>query len=154
MDFDLHVPTNDGHWVSEKFQRLAEVVKDYHPSLELRWIPPNQRTSPEDHKAAFAIVDCTHSVQGALVMTASATATPEEILKKLFLGDTTKHDVLAEIEAHNAAVKMLEYKKQMDLMEEANNKARFLIDSKLNTVKIHNHAGELITMDHERRRIK
>lgn len=149
-DYRIHIPTNDGYWVDEKFQILAEVVKDYSPTLELRWIPPNMRTDPEDRKNPYCIYDL---VAQAPVMFAGELDTPEDILKRLFLSDNTKHNVLEEIEAQNAAVKALQMKQWLNSLEEAGEMAKFMIASPLNYLKMKDEDGKLIKLDESRRRV-
>ena len=123
------VPSKEGYWIDENYARLAEVVKDYDPWLELRWIPTDKRT--RDDKKPYVIVDTRTETT---VFFANELDTPAQILAKLFQGDVTKGDVLAELDANNKAVKALELKKQMDEMEEAHDLAGFLIESPLNSV--------------------
>lgn len=147
---DTYIPHGD-HFISEKFQRLAEIIRDFDSHLELRYIPPAQRDQPGDSARAYAIVDITTNY---VAIYGSETETPEGILERLFLNDTSKHDVLARIDAHEAAKKAFELKDWMDRIDEANSVAEFLMKSPLNRVKIHNKAGELITLDDQRRRIE
>jgi hypothetical protein len=149
-DYRVHVPTNDGYWVSEKFQTLAEVVKDYSQTLELRWIPPNMRTDPQDRKNPYCIFDL---VSQAPIMYASETDTPEDILTRLFLGDTSKHDVLATIDAHNAAVKALQMREWLGKLEEANSLAEFMVGSPLNYIRMKDEDGKIVKLDDSRRRL-
>lgn len=151
---DIHIPTNDGYWVSENFQRLAEVIKDYSHSknsdLELRWIPPTNRETPDEKAKPFCVFD---SRAQRPIFFASEFDTPETILTRLFDSDNTKGDVLKRIDAHNAAVKALKLKEQMEKLEDANDRAMFMIGSPLNYMRMRNEKGELIKYDDERRRM-
>jgi hypothetical protein len=147
---DTYIPYGD-HFISQKFQMLAEIIRDFDPHLELRWIPPDRRDQPGDSARAYAIVDTTTQY---VAIYASETEQPEAILERLFLNDTSKHDVLARLDAHDRAQKVFKLKKQMDETEEAHDIAGFLMKSPLNRVKIHNKAGELITLDDQRRRVE
>lgn len=141
---NTYIPTETGQWVSEKHERLARVVKDYDPFLEFAWIPPDKRTA-EDTKP-YAVVDTRTNY---VAFKASELDTPEDILTKLFSGDTTKTNPLANLEAREAAQKALEYREQMDAMEEAHDYAKFLMTSPKNYIK---HDGK--KFDAERRRIE
>lgn len=141
---DTYIPTESGHWVSEKYERLARVVKDYDPWLELRWIPPENRTS-EDTKP-YAVYDTKNNY---IVFRASELDTPEGILSRLWSGDLTKHNPLAQLESMEAAQKAMELKEQWDKMEEANDLAAFFYQSPKNYIK---HNGK--KFDSERRRIE
>lgn len=130
-----YIPADDGRWVDENFARLAEVIQDYDPAFELRWIPPEHRTDPEDVKNCYAVVETTPNGE-FVVFHAGPTATPEEILTRLFEGDNKHGDVLKRLEAHNAAVQALEYKRQMEIREEKMDKVAFLMGTKKNFINM------------------
>jgi len=150
---DIFIPTDDGQWVSEKYERLAAVIKDYDENLELCWIPPDKRT--REDKKPFAVVynDPKRPGKRDLVFYASELDTPEEILAHLWTADDKRGDVQARMDAHNDAVEALKLKRQADEMEEANSQAEFLHRSPLNFLRMRDHRGELIKMDDQRRRI-
>lgn len=133
MLFDPAVATDDGHWVSENFERLARVVQDYDPQFELRWIPPENRTNPEDRKNPYVVWDVIVNVP---VFYASELDTPVAILAKLFEGDSKHGDVLKRLEAHNAAVEAMNLKEQMDKHEEQMEFAKFLIGTEKNFIQL------------------
>lgn len=130
-----YVPTDDGRWVDEKFARLAEVIQDYDPAFELRWIPPEHRSDPQDHKKCYAIVETNQNGE-YVVMFAGPLDTPEEILGRLFDSDNKNGDVLKRMDAHNAAVEALRLKEQMDLAEERKDKVAFLMGTKKNYINM------------------
>lgn len=139
-----YVPTETGHWVSEDFARLAEVVQDYDSALELRWIPPEHRT--REDKEPYMIYD---TRMNTVVFYASELDTPQGILEKLFRGDTAKHNVIANLEAADAAKKALEFKQKMEEYEEMADEAKFLAQSPLNTLRFNGKK-----LDHNRRVIE
>lgn len=132
----VYIPTETGQWVDERFARLAEVIQDYDQWLELRWIPPDKRT--RDDKNPYVVVDTRTNIP---VFYASALDTPEDILEKLFRGDTTKQDVLGKLEARERAQKALEYKEKMEQYEEMADVAEFFWKTPLHTFK---HNGKVI----------
>lgn len=142
----MFIPTEDGHWVSEHFERLARVVKDYDPQFELRWIPPEHRTDPEDRKKPYVIWD---TVTNTPCMYASELDTPEDILTRLFLGDNTKGNVLERLDAHNAAVQALQMKEQMDEAEERQDYISWLVGTNKNYIQL----GKGRKVDDQLRRI-
>jgi hypothetical protein len=147
---DVHIPTDDGYWVSENFCRLAEIINDFNPHLELRWIPPTSRESKDERANPYCIVD---TAGNYIVMFASERDTPEQILAKLIDIDNTNGDVLRRLEAQNDAAKIFELKKQRELMDAASEVAAFMIRSPLNYLKV--KIGEdLVKLDDERRRVK
>lgn len=132
------IPTDDGRWVSEDYERLARVVQDYDPRFELRWIPPEARTSPEDVAMPYVVWD---TVTNTPVLFASETTTPQQILTRMFEGDMTKHSpdsILRGIEASEKAAKALEMKSKMDEAEERMDYAAHLIRNKNNYITLKN----------------
>lgn len=129
----MYIPTDEGTWVDEKFERLARVVQDYSPSYELRWIPPEHQTTLEDKAKPYVIVD---TITNSPIMFAGPHSTPEQILEELFMGDNTKGDVLARLDAHNAAVELMNMKEQMDLAEERQEYIAWLMGTKKNYIKL------------------
>lgn len=117
-----HIATESGHWVSADFQYLAEVLEDYDPTLELRWIPPDSRTTPHERANPWAVFQ-----RGILVFLCSEKDKPYQILGKVIAGDQKQGDVLKRIdEAEAKAKKLLEYK-QMIAMAEAKEEFEWLI---------------------------
>lgn len=129
----MYTPTDDGQWVDEQFERLARVVKDYDPGYALYWIPPAQRETLQEKQKPYVVVD---ERTGLPIMWASRTDTPDKILEELFLGDNSKGDVLARMEAHNAAIEALKMKEKMDLAEERQEYVSWLIGTKKNYITL------------------
>ena len=134
-EFDVAVPTTDGHWVSEKFERMARIVEDYDPSFELRWIPSELRHTPEERAKPYVIWD---TERNCSVFYAGELDSPEDILERLFLGDTRKGDVLAKLDARNAAVRALEMRAKLDDAEAKMDYTKFLIGTKKNYIQLGN----------------
>lgn len=150
----IHIPTNDGRWVNEGFAHLQEILKDFSHSkncdLELRWIPPDKRTTQDEKAKPYCIFD---NRSQKPVFFASELDSPTDILAKLLDIDNTNGDVLKRLDAHNDAVKLMEYKKNMDSMQEANDLAAFLVRSPLNYLHIKDKRGNNVKLDDERRRL-
>lgn len=109
------VPTESGHWVSNEFAQIAEIVNDYDPHLQLVWIPPEQRT---DNTPPFAILETTGEGKQNIVFTIKEEDLNHTVLTRLFRGDTHKNDVLANIEADEIARQALELKDKLEKSEE------------------------------------
>ena len=129
----MYIPTDDGQWVDEKFERLARVVKDYSEQYELRWIPPNQQVTLLEKSRPYVIVDL---VTNTPIMFAGPLDTPEKILEELFMGDNTKGDAFARMEAHNAAVKAMQMKEKLDVAEERKEYVAWLTGTKKNYITL------------------
>lgn len=127
---DCYIPTETGHWVSEKFSTLAEIVNDYDHYLELRWIPPDKRT--RDDNKPYVIWDTRINRP---VMFASELDVPEETLARLFMADNGRENVLSRLEATEAAVRAFQMKEWLNKMEEAHDQAEFLLKSPKNYLK-------------------
>ena len=69
-------------------------------------------------------------------MFAGPADTPEKILEELFMGDNSKGDVYARLEAHNAAVKALEMKERLDIAEEKREYVEWLVATKKNYITL------------------
>lgn len=126
-------PTDDGRWVSEEFEMLARMVQDYDPQFELRWIPPESRSTQEERKRPYVIWD---TKINKAIMFVSETETPVDVMERMFLGDTSKGDVLKRIDARNKAVEAVEMKKALDLAEERQEYVQFLIGTKKNYITL------------------
>lgn len=129
----VHIPTESGHWVNEHFERLARVIEDYDPQFELRWIPPEARSDPEDRKKPYVVWD---TYTDTPVFFASEMDTPESILTTLFNADNKHGNVLERLDAHNNAVRALELKAEMDKREEKMDYVSWLIGTKKNYITL------------------
>lgn len=129
----VFIPTDDGQWVDENYERLARVIGDFYgwAGLELRWIPPAHRT--RDDNKPYCVFD-TKTQQPVLF--ASELDTPEDILEQLFMADNSKGDVLARMEARNDAAQALAMKEHQDRLAEAHDKAKFLLASPLHRIRM------------------
>lgn len=151
---DLYIPTDDGLWVSEKYERLAAVIKDYDPNLELRWIPSDKRTREDKEPYVVVYMDPQRPGKTDVVFYASELDTPEDILTKLWLADDKRGNVQDRMEVRNNAAEALRLKKLDDEMAEATSQAEFMHRSPLNYLKWgKDEHGRPIKMDDQRRRI-
>lgn len=146
---DVHIPV-DGHFVSERFERMARIVQDYDEHLELQWIPPEHRTKKDqppyqiwDYRGNYVVFR--FSEQEALF--------PEQILARLWSGDTTKHNVLEYLDALEAADKALKLKEEIDKREEAQDKTAWLMGTKKNFIKWRDRRGDLVKLDDQLRKV-
>lgn len=139
-------------FVSSKLQRLAEILYDYDPTLELRWIPPNARSQADS--LPYCIV---HNIIGQkpyVVKYFSELDDPVSILAQLFAGDNRNNNVLKTLEAQEAAQKAFEMKAWMEQQEEMADKFHFLYTNRSkNWVNWRDpKTGEKVKLDEFRRR--
>lgn len=139
----VFIPTDTGEWVSEDFERLARIIKDYDSNLELRWIPPAMRT--RDDKKPYVVVD---TRTNHAIVHASELDTPTDILVRLVDSDNAKGDVVDRLETRELAIKLQQQKKWMDELEQAKEKANFLMNSPLHYAKM-----DGVKYDEHRRRM-
>lgn len=139
---DIMVPAEDGHWVNEKYARLAEVITDYDANMRLIWIPPENRTVYD--LKPYAIIQ-THPTTGhesfVFYVSEAEMDRPDLVLSRLFRGDTTKHDVLANLELDERAARALELKEKMEKAEERQDFIASVAKSPLHTYR---HKGRII----------
>lgn len=147
----MYIPADDGRWVDENFARLAEVVQDYNSTLRLAWIPPERRSNPEDELNPYCIID---TRTNTIVIHATITDTPQDILGRLFDADNARGNVLDRLENKNRAAKILEHKAWMDKLDDAAELATYMIKSPLNYMKLHDPQGNVIKLDDQRRRLE
>lgn len=100
-----------GRFINQKHRRVAEVVNEYDPELELAWIPPESR----DEGDVFPYVVIHNHPNGDRQAVAYFTEDEidERVIEHLFENDFRKHnpqDLFDKMEAHNLAVKLLEQK--------------------------------------------
>lgn len=130
LEHDVYVPGEGGVLVSEKQARIAEIIRDYDPELELAYIPPDKR-EPGDR--AFAVV---HRPLGKPAYVAFyADECDERLLARIFEGDNRHNNVMRSLEAKNAAAEAIRLKKQQEEMEEAHDVAQTILRSPLTRFK-------------------
>jgi hypothetical protein len=118
-----------GHALSVDHQRIAEIIHDYDPSLELAWIPPSERNANDDFP--FAVLHRTPGgVVDYIVFKLRESEVNHTVLTRLWENDTTKNDVLGIIERDEAARNLVEMKKQMDEAEEARELATWALKAR------------------------
>jgi hypothetical protein len=150
LEAKMFVVTDDGQWVNEHYHRLAEIIQDYDPCLELQWIPPGQRTDEADKKNPYRIVD---TRSDSVVMFASERDSAEEVLARLWGADNANGSVLDRMEARNNAAEAFNLKKKMEEDEMKRDFVDFLIGTKKNYIDVtHPVTGEKLKLDDQLRR--
>jgi hypothetical protein len=127
FDLDsLPVLTEDGRFVSEKHMRVAEIIRDYDPNLEIEWIPEDKRAAQDP---PFRVVH-TNPTTGYRYVVCYADNLDGPLLERIYKMDAEKHgNILSDVDAHNQAVKALIKKKMEDEMAEANDLAASILRS-------------------------
>lgn len=141
-------------FVSSKLQRLAEILQDYDPYLELKFIPPQLRTDID--ALPYCIVHSPPGKKSYVVFYFQETDAPEWVLGRIFEGDNRRGDVQRRMDAQNAANEAFRLKEQMDARMEAADKFHFLATSRSNNFVNWGRdekTGKRIRLDADRRRI-
>lgn len=138
---NFYFPDESGNWVSDKHQRIAEILQDYDPTLQLQWIPPDKR-SKED--VAFRIVSFPDG--GSPYLVCVADELDERLLAKVFDADQRNSPLkLTHIDNYNAALELVRAKEAEEKRKEDHELAAAVLRNRKSSFK---HGG----VDYERRR--
>lgn len=136
MNIDIAVPTDEGYWVSEKYARISEIIKDIDDTLELGWIPPERRAF---HDAPpFAVICRPRDLAPYVVFTIKEDELDERVIAKIIRG---RDITLTELEASDRARQALKLKEQMDRAEARQDFIKSVVQSPKHTYK---HNGKII----------
>lgn len=108
----LPIATPDGYFVSQEHIRIAQIIQDFDPELFLVFIPPSKRDRNDPNEKPFALAHMPENKPSYIV--SYFDDCDERILEFAFMNDTRRHDVLARLEAHDAAVQAIKLKKLME----------------------------------------
>ena len=114
-----------GHFLSAEHQRIAQVIHDYDPTLELAWVPPNRRMLNEEFP--FAVIHKPLGGEPYVVMRLRETEVDHRVIARLWRADGKNGNILDSIEADEAARKALELLKQEEELEEAREKMAWAV---------------------------
>lgn len=143
------IPTTDGRLVDGEWLRLAEIISDYDQWLELRWIPPENRT--RDDKAPYCVVD-TRPPGEYVVLHATELDRPHEILARIFDADNANGDALTRMENRNTAAELMRLKDRIDTKEMQKDFAAFLMGTEKNFIDTRNPlTGKMLHLDDQLR---
>lgn len=125
-------PLEDGSWINSNIARIVEIINDYDPELEVRWIPRDKR-SPEDD--VFQIVD--KRINKVAFSVKDEKSFNITVLDRIFQADMSKTfgrplTRLEQLDTHNNAVKLLDQKRRIDEAEEKRDLVAHIVGSPLN----------------------
>lgn len=143
-DGHIYFPSNDGTWISERHQRIAEILRDYDPKLQLQWIPPGRRNEKDE---PFRVVCFPPNHHPYLVCTAMEA--DERLLATIFQADQKKNggNILSWLDNYNSAQKIYNAKVNHERRQEQHEMAQAIIRNTKSSYKIYNHRGELIDVE-------
>lgn len=133
LDVDLPSAHDDGRFISNKVSRVVELIREYDHRLDVKWVPPDLR-GPTD--PAFAIVEKLSDGREVVAFYVQREEEfDENILARIYEGDTQRTDVQARIEAQNAAAKAVMRRKHQEELDQQYDLMRSMIVSKKHTYK-------------------
>lgn len=138
----------DGHFVSVKQVRINEILRDYDPSLQLQWIPPDKRSSKD---LAFRVV-CFPDGRPPYAICFAEEA-DERLLAKVFESDQQNSpNKLSYIENYNRALELTRAKEAQEKRMEDHAIAQAAIRNNKSHFTVKNDRGELIDLERPGRR--
>ena len=133
----------DGHFVSQKQVQINEVLQDYDPTLQLQWIPPDQR-SAED--VAFRVVAFPPGRAPYAVCFASEV--DERLLARVFEADQRRGgNRLTFLENYENALQLTKAKAAFEQRQEDHELAASVLRNTKSSYKVRNRQGELIDLE-------
>jgi hypothetical protein len=140
-------------YVDQKWSYLAEMIQDYNPGLELRWIPPDKR-SPQDRSKPYIVVHTGKDNKEYIVLYASDLDTPEEIMTRLINSDMKHGNVQTRMDTRNTVNKLFELRAQEEQLAQQEDLALWLTETKKVNPTFRNKEGELIKLDSQLNRVQ
>ncbi len=137
IDFfaEIAEPLADGSWINSNIARIVEIIQDYDPNLEVRWLPRDQRAQGND---VFQIIEhCKDGADRVAFTVKDEASFDERVLNKIFEADMTKDKqrgltIQEKIEIANNTQKIIAAKKWQDKLEERQELAQSILKSPLN----------------------
>ena len=106
--------------------RIAEIINDFDPELELRWIPPRARTSFDEKPYGIFHYKKDHPEGGYFVSFFAEDEMDHRVIAFLF---KMRNQTMNDVEALYKAQEALKYKERMEEMEEADEFRKWAIQS-------------------------
>lgn len=125
-----------GRFINEKHERIAAIIRDYDPELELAWIPPEHRDATDTQP--FCIIHNQPDGKRQPISFWREDQIDERILEHIFENDFKKHnpqDIFDRMEAQKLAQQLL---REKQIEEEAAERWEFgksLLKSPLHSYK-------------------
>lgn len=134
--------SGSGSFVSAQHQRIAEILKDYNPELSLMWIPPANRGAGDTKP--YVVVHKQSDGNTYPVFYLDESELDHRVLARIFAADMKRNNAnpLADLEAAEAAQKILEAKEYEDAKAEKFDFAEHVLKSKLHSYR---HNGKVYT---------
>lgn len=133
---NLPVPHDDGRFISERVSRIVELIREYDSTIDVRWVPPDERQYTDD--PAFALVTRDRVGREYVIFyVQSEKEFDGSVLERLYQTDAAKHgNILNDIDARNQAIKAIQAKLHKERLEEAHEMFYDVMKSPLHTYKM------------------
>ena len=137
----MYVPAEDGSWINENTARIAELISEYDPRLELRWVRPDQRQPGEPE---FAIIEKSpDGLEFVAFLIQDESFVDHRLLARIYAADNKDKNVNEISLSINEAVRAVQRKREQDKIAEASDLAVSMMRSQLHTYR---HNGKKIDL--------
>jgi hypothetical protein len=132
----------NGVFVNAEVERVALAIKEYEPDIDIEWVPPGQRTDENGEPIpAFKLV---HRPVGSapyiMFFIDDESEFDLRVLQRIIYNDQRKgKDTYDQIRAFEEADRLVERQRARDELEEAEDMARHILATHLNTYKVSPH---------------
>lgn len=110
-------PLADGRWINERVSRIVEIIQDYDSTIEVQWIPEDQRLRTDP---AFRLIE--HRPDGRkfiMFYVNNELEFDERVLARVIDSDQARNPLsLAAMDKKNTALKLIAAKEKMDELED------------------------------------
>lgn len=139
IDVDLPAVHDNGEFISAKVSRIVELIREYDPNLEVKWIPEKMRRPDEP---AFMITERLRDGREVVAFYVQSEAEfNENVLARVYAGDNSKNDVQARVDAQNAAANRVREARAREEREQYYDLMGSVIKSKKHTYR---HNGQTL----------
>lgn len=139
IDVDLPAVHDNGEFISAKVSRIVELIREYDPNLEVKWIPEKMRRPDEP---AFMITERLRDGREVVAFYVQSEAEfNETVLARIYAGDNARNDVQARVDAANAAVNRVREARAREEREQYYDLMGSVIKSKKHTYR---HNGQTL----------
>lgn len=141
------VATEEGYFVDQRWAYLAQIIEDYNPQLELRWIPPNLRTVEDG--APYVVVHRQRDGLEYAVLYASELDSPQDVLERIFNADMKHGNVMDRMRNRNTAAQLFQMQAKIDAEMAKQDLAAWMINDrdKKNWKTYKKANGDLVKLD-------
>jgi len=124
---DWQYDSGSGQYFHRLHKEMAELIARVYPNLRLAWIPPSDRAPGELYP--FALIQINGDGSQSVICNCREDELPV-LLERIFEMDTTRQDVLASLDRHNAKLQADIDFARKDKMNEVHDQAYHILKGK------------------------